>query len=291
MDYEGRLIKQPANAGTASKKRISRHRNGKFPRGFTLVELLVVIAIIAILMAILMPALQRVRKQAQDVACRSNMRQVGLIIYLHLQNNDFKMPHVYQYDFSSTGGPDRSNRKCNEYSWRHSDGTFYQPDEDDSYWGTAFLDYVKDTEIFSCPAFRNAAQLAELDKLYGYDVKQFYESAFGLNGWLDYENTDRIRNQPEVIVALDHLEPRIENGTADMLFNSGPGTENLTGYRQGGNRETWYRGIFRHNIRSSGRWKTGGTINVLWLDQHVSVIKETLGDDIPKRYFDPLGKN
>ncbi|MHC4068685.1 MAG: type II secretion system protein [Planctomycetota bacterium] len=57
-------------------------------KAFTLVELLVVIAIIALLMSILMPALARVRKQAKDVICQSNLRQWGSIFAMYTADND-----------------------------------------------------------------------------------------------------------------------------------------------------------------------------------------------------------
>lgn len=60
--------------------------------GFTLIELLVVIAIIALLMAILMPALQRVRKQARTVACQSNLHQWSLIWSMYTQEHDGYFP-------------------------------------------------------------------------------------------------------------------------------------------------------------------------------------------------------
>ena len=59
-------------------------------RGFTLIELLVVIAIIALLMAILMPSLQRVKKQAQAVACMSNLKQWAYIWYMYVDDHEGK---------------------------------------------------------------------------------------------------------------------------------------------------------------------------------------------------------
>jgi prepilin-type N-terminal cleavage/methylation domain-containing protein len=57
-------------------------------RGFTLIELLVVIAIIALLMSVLMPALNRVRKQARGVACQMNLHQWALIWKMYCDDND-----------------------------------------------------------------------------------------------------------------------------------------------------------------------------------------------------------
>jgi prepilin-type N-terminal cleavage/methylation domain-containing protein len=76
--------------------------------GFTLIELLVVIAIIALLMAILMPALQRVKKQARTVACLSLLKQWSL--YFKMYTDDYD--GYFMEGFNGRGGSDNDNRWC-----------------------------------------------------------------------------------------------------------------------------------------------------------------------------------
>jgi len=73
--------------------RTGRCRTGtKSPRGFTIIELLVVIAIIALLMALLLPALQRVRKQTRAAVCQANLRQWGSVLALYTEDSQGWLP-------------------------------------------------------------------------------------------------------------------------------------------------------------------------------------------------------
>jgi len=72
--------------------KIAANTNRRVLTGFTLIELLVVIAIIALLMAILMPALQRVKKQARTVACQANLHQWALIWAMYTEDNNGYFP-------------------------------------------------------------------------------------------------------------------------------------------------------------------------------------------------------
>jgi len=64
--------------------------------GFTLIELLVVIAIIALLMAILMPALQRVKKQAKTVICQAHLKEWATIFAMYTDDNNGFFPRRTQ---------------------------------------------------------------------------------------------------------------------------------------------------------------------------------------------------
>ena len=77
-----------------------------YRKGFTLIELLVVISIIAILMAVMMPALGKAREQAKLVVCKSNVKQQGVAVCLYMQDNQQVFPTAVAP--ASYGGPSKS---------------------------------------------------------------------------------------------------------------------------------------------------------------------------------------
>ena len=83
-------------------------------KAFTLIELLVVISIIALLLAILMPALTKVKKQAKAVACQANLRQWGLVLNFYTDDNN-------GYFMSGSGG--------SHFEWMEPARPYYKEDE------------------------------------------------------------------------------------------------------------------------------------------------------------------
>ncbi len=102
-------------------------------KAFTLIELLVVIAIIAILAAMLMPALTRARDEARKASCKTNIHNIGLGLDMHATANDGRYPIAYE-TVQGRNTPREANQYVNGFGRIKGEG------------------YVDDLGVFSCPS-------------------------------------------------------------------------------------------------------------------------------------------
>lgn len=128
-------------------------RHGRLPSGvgFTLVELLVVIAVIAILAALLLPALGQAKGRAQSIACMSNIKQLSLAWFLYADENDGQLVNNHGKPQTLS---DRKTWANNVLDWSASDDNVNPKYLTDSLLGP----YTGRSEaIFKCPADRSVS--------------------------------------------------------------------------------------------------------------------------------------
>jgi prepilin-type N-terminal cleavage/methylation domain-containing protein len=177
-------------------------------RGFTLIELLVVIAIIAILAAMLLPALSRAKVKAQAVQCMNHLKQLQLAWFLYSGDNNDQivttggtavMTHNANDPLAQSGGP-----KANWVLGSATDSD-YELIRHGLLWP-----YTKSLEIYKCPGdltknIRSMSMNAWMNPLN-------YEGLLNSAAYVVFRKQTDIRRPTETWVTIDEKESTINDG-------------------------------------------------------------------------------